>query len=138
MRKLKTIDDLYDFYVSQNKSFVFDSKEADSVIILQVPEKMSFSSDYDPNLNLLPTHLMSCHLLENNNRSSISEKAMKEAIPSFYNRPILGYIQEIENEDGTISYDFAGHEMEIGDDGNVEYKEAIVGVIPESCNPKLV
>lgn len=132
------MDDLYNFYVNQNKSLTFNSKDSNSVIIVQVPEKMNFSDEYDPKFNQLPVHLMSCHLLENNNKSSISEKAMKEAIPSFYNRPILGYIQEIENEDGTTSYDFAGHEMELNDDGEIEYKEMIVGVIPESCNPQLV
>jgi len=53
---------------------------------------MTFSDEYDPQFNLLKTHLMSCHLLENLNKSSISEESMKQAIPSFYNRPILGYI----------------------------------------------
>ena len=81
---------------------------------------------------------MSCHLLENRNRSSISRTAMKEAIPSFRNRPILGYIQKIDDGDGNYHYDFAGHEMEFDEDGNIEYKEKVVGVIPESCNPKIV
>lgn len=99
---------------------------------------MNFADDYDPSVNFLKTHLMACHLLENNNRSSISEKAMKQAIPSFYNRPILGYIQKIDDGDGNYHYDFAGHEMGFDDDGDIEYKEAVVGVIPESCNPQLV
>lgn len=63
---------------------------------------------------------------------------MDEAIPSFLNRPILGYIQKIDDGDGNFHYDFAGHEMEFNEDGNVEYKETVVGVIPESCNPKIV
>ena len=63
---------------------------------------------------------------------------MKQAIPSFYNRPILGYIQKIDDADGESHYDFAGHEMEFDDDGNIEYKETVVGVIPESCNPQIV
>lgn len=133
-----TLDDLYQFFVKQNQTCVFNSKESDSTIIVQILEKMNFSDEYNPNFNQLPVHLMACHLMENNNRSSISEKAMKEAIPSFYNRPILGYIQEIENEDGSISYDFAGHEMNMDSEGNIEYEEKIVGVIPESCNPQLV
>lgn len=81
---------------------------------------------------------MSCHLLENRNKSSISKRSMNEAIPSFYNRPILGYIQKIDDGNGEYHYDFAGHEMEIDENGNTEYKEAIVGVIPESCHPKIV
>ena len=108
------------------------------MIIVQIPEIIKFSDDYDPTYNLLPVHLMSCHLLENRNRSSISRTAMKEAIPSFRNRPILGYIQKIDDGDGNYHYDFAGHEMEFDEDGNIEYKEKVVGVIPESCNPKIV
>ena len=138
MKKLKTIDDLYNFYAEQNKSLTFNAKESDSVIVVQIPETMNFADDYDPSVNFLKTHLMACHLLENNNRSSISEKAMKQAIPSFYNRPILGYIQKIDDGDGNYHYDFAGHEMGFDDDGDIEYKEAVVGVIPESCNPQLV
>ena len=138
LHKMFTLDDLYNFYSQQNRNCIFSAKAEDSVIIVQVPEIMNFSDGYDPTYNLLPVHLMSCHLLENLNKSSISKKAMDEAIPSFKNRPILGYIQKIDDGDGTFHYDFAGHEMEVGEDGNIEYKEAVVGVIPESCNPKIV
>lgn len=133
-----TLDDLYNFYNSQDKTCVFNSKESNSTIVVQIPETMNFSDDYDPTYNLLPVHLMSCHLLENRNRSSISHKAMNDAIPSFSNRPILGYIQKIDDGNGDFHYDFAGHEMEFNEDGNIEYKEKVVGVIPESCNPKIV
>ena len=133
-----TLDDLYNFYNSQNKTCVFNSKESNSTIVVQIPEIINFSDDYDPTYNLLPVHLMSCHLLENRNRSSISRKVMNEAIPSFSNRPILGYIQKIDDGDGNFHYDFAGHEMEFDENGNIEYKEKVVGVIPESCNPKIV
>lgn len=133
-----TLDDLYEFYNKQNKTCVFNSKESNSTIIVQIPEVIKFSDDYDPTYNLLPVHLMSCHLLENRNRSSISRKVMNEAIPSFKNRPILGYIQKIDDDDGNFHYDFAGHEMEFDENGNIEYKETVVGVIPESCNPKIV
>lgn len=138
LHKMFTLDDLYNFYNSQNKTCVFNSKESNSTIVVQIPETMNFSDDYDPTYNLLPVHLMSCHLLENRNHSSISRKAMNEAIKSFSNRPILGYIQKIDDGDGNYHYDFAGHEMEFDEDGNIEYKEKVVGVIPESCNPKIV
>ena len=92
LHKMFTLDDLYNFYNSQNKTCVFNSKESNSTIVVQIPEIINFSDDYDPTYNLLPVHLMSCHLLENRNRSSISRKVMNEAIPSFSNRPILGYI----------------------------------------------
>lgn len=138
LHKMFTLDDLYNFYNSQNKTCIFNSKESNSTIIVQIPETINFSDDYDPRYNLLPVHLMSCHLLENRNKSSISRKAMNEAIPSFNNRPILGYIQKIDDGDGNYHYDFAGHEMEFDENGNIEYKEKVVGIIPESCNPKIV
>ena len=138
LHRLFTLDDLYEFYNKQNKTCVFNSQESNSVIIVQIPEVINFSDEYDPTYNLLPVHLMSCHLLENRNRSSISRKSMNEAIPSFKNRPILGYIQRIDDGDGNYHYDFAGHEMELDENGDIEYKETVVGVIPESCNPKIV
>ena len=138
MHKMFGLDDLYKFYANQNVNCTFDASKSDLMIVVQVPEVITFSDTYDPTFNMLKTHLMSCHIDENRNRSSISRDVMEEAIPSFYNRPILGYIQEIRNDDGTVSYDFAGHEMVMNENGEVDYKETVVGVIPESCNPQLV
>lgn len=134
MRKLLTLDDLYAFYLNQNKSCKFSSKDTDETIVVHVNELLTFDSSYDPEFGLLKVHLKSCHLYRNRNGSSISEDSMNEAIPSFKNRPILGKIHKLS--DG--SYDFAGHEMTINDDGEVEYEEIPVGVIPESCNAQLV
>lgn len=134
MKKLLTLDDLYQFYANKNETCAFNAADSDEPIVVHVNEKMSFDSEYDPKFGLLKTHLQSCHLYRNRNRSSISEESMLQAIPSFYNRPILGKIHQLS--DG--SYDFAGHEMSIDKDGNIEYEEIPVGVIPESCNAKLV
>lgn len=133
-KKLLTIDDLYSFYANQDQSYTFSSKDTGETIVVQINEKMTFDTDYDPQLGLLKTHLKSCHLYKNRNKSSISEESMTQAIPSFYNRPILGKIHKLE--DG--SYDFAGHEMHVDEDGNIEYEEIPVGIIPESCNAQLV
>lgn len=133
-KKLLTLDDLYNFYVNQNQSYTFNSKDTGETIVVHINEKMTFEDDYDPQLGLLKTHLQSCHLYRNRNTSSISEESMTQAIPSFYNRPILGKIHKLE--DG--SYDFAGHDMHVDEDGNIEYEEIPVGVIPESCNAQLV
>lgn len=133
-KKLLTLDDLYNFYVNQNISCSFNSKSSEDTIVVQVEENMTFEESYDPTYGLLKTHLKSCHLYRNRNGSSISEESMNQAIPSFYNRPILGFIHQLE--DG--SYDFAGHEMTINNDGTVDYQEIPLGVIPESCNAQLV
>lgn len=134
MIKLFTLDDLYEFFVDQGKSFSYNSQKDKAEIYVQIPNTMTFDSDYDPTSNLLMTHLRSCHINTNRNSSSIPQEAMEQAIPSFYNRPILGYIHQLS--DG--SYDFAGHEMTIDNDGKIEYQEIPIGHIPESCNAKLV
>lgn len=133
MKRLLTLDDLYNFYLNQNKNYSFNAKQTDETIVVHINETMNFDSEYDPQYGLLKTHLKSCHLYKNRNQSSISEDSMLQAIPSFYNRPILGKIHQLS--DG--SYDFAGHEITIKD-GEIEYQEIPVGVIPESCNAQLV
>lgn len=139
MKKFLTLDDLYGFYLNQNQNCTFSSKNTDSTIVVHVNETITFSDEpssdeYDPNYGLLKTHLKSCHILQNRNSSYISEESMKQAIPSFYNRPILGYIHQLANGE----YDFAGHEMSVGENGQMEYQEIPVGNIPESCNAQLV
>lgn len=129
-KKLFTLEDLYDFYVNKNEDILFSAQKEHTSLVVQV----EFDSDYIAEDGLLAVHLKSCHILENRNHSYISKESMEEAIPSFYNRPILGYIHQLS--DG--SYDFAGHEMEIDEDGNVIYKEIPIGVIPESCKANLV
>lgn len=129
MKKLLTLDNLYSFFIKQNKDFFLNK---DNPITVFVEEEVGLSSA--PVQGLLKVHLKSCHIYKNRNGSYISEEAMKEAIPSFTNKPILGYIHELS--DGT--YDFAGHEMDITDDGEILYKEIPVGIIPESGNPQLV
>lgn len=142
-KKPLTLNDLYDFFVNQDTSYAFNSKDSDSTIVVQVEEQMNFedqgeeqmnfedSGKYDPSFGMLKAHLQSCHILENRNHSFISKESMHQAIPSFYNRPILGYIHQLK--DG--SWDFAGHEF-ASKDG--EPQEHPIGVIPESCNAQLV
>ena len=132
-KKLLTLDNLYTYFESRNEDVLFSSKKENVAIIVQVDEILTFASDYDSSDGLLKTHLKSCHILENRNHSNITKETMEEAIPSFYNRPILGFIHQLS--DG--SYDFAGHEMIINED-SIEYEEVPVGVIPESCNAQLV
>ena len=143
-KKLLTFEDLENFYSTHKKSFHFCAENEDEAVVVQVPGKVIFSEEeYDEKMGLTPVHLQSCHLFRNRNRSSISEESMKACMKSIHNRPILGYIHKVENENGEFSYEFAGHEMhletneETGEEELV-YDEIAVGVIPESCNEKLV
>lgn len=130
-KRLMSLDDLYSYYANQSESVHFDANNDNSVIVVQVPGKVSFD-DEDTRLGLLPVTLQACHIGKNLNGSSISEDAMNTALPSFSNRPILGYIHEVDGQD-----EFETHNSHLDDDGNVVYDEIPVGVIPESCNARI-
>ena len=132
MKKLLYLSDLYNFFVSQNKSVKFNSKDEDKTIVVHVDEPFTYSKSEDDDLNLYcPIRL--CHTEKNVNQTFISEKAMKSAIPSAYNMPILGYIYNDGEKDV-----FASHEFFINDDGETVYEEVPVGTIPESAKLELV
>ena len=133
MKKLLYLSDLYDFYVSQNKNVKFSSKDNDTTIVVHVDEPFTYSKGEDDELNMYcPIRL--CHTLSNRNKSYISEKAMKNAIPTAYNMPILGYMYQDDNEE----YQFAGHEFFMNDDNEIVYEEQPIGTVPESAGLKLV
>ena len=98
-----------------------------------------FDASVESYQGLVPVTLQACHTERNRNRSYISEDTMTNALPSFANKPILGYIHQLE--DG--SFDFYTHnvtyiEDEESEDGiRMEYDERPIGVIPESCNARL-
>ena len=132
MKKLLYLSDLYNFYVSQNKSVKFNSKDEDTTIVVHVDEPFIYSKSEDDDLNLYcPIRL--CHTEKNVNQSFIPKEAMESAIPSAYNMPILGYIFNDGEKDV-----FASHEFFINDEGETVYEEVPVGTIPESAGLKLV
>ena len=89
MKKLLYLSDLYNFYVSQNKNVKFSSKDADTTIVVHIDEPFTYSANEDDDLNLYcPIRL--CHTEQNVNQSFISETAMKDAIETAYEMPILG------------------------------------------------
>lgn len=132
-KKLLSLDDLYSFYAKQNKDIKFSSAEDNSHIVVHINEPLVFKKEYDNDLNL-KTYLRFCHTDNNINGSNISKESMKDAMPSVYNMPILGYIYK--NEDG--EYVFAGHEFYEDEDGETVYEEIPIGTIPESADLKLV
>lgn len=135
-KKFLTLDDLLLFCKENNFSH-FSANEAGGPIVVQTPGLFE-ATDSSKN-GLLPVKLQACHTGLNRNNSSISTETMTAALPSFSNRPILGYIHQLE--DGT--WDFYSHNMEIVEDEHEEdgmrldYLEIPVGVVPESCNAHL-
>lgn len=136
MQRLLTLDDLCNYYQNHKNTVVYSAaKNYNTPVTVQLPGSLVFDKeDYNPEEGLLKTHLKSCHIGDNRNQSSIEKDVMEECAPSIYNRPVLGFIHQLK--DG--SYDFAGHEMFINDDGELEYEEIPVGCVPESGNAQLV
>lgn len=134
MKKILFLEDLYEFYLNKYKrSTRFSSKKTGQPLAVQVRGNLKFDSDSDSEAGLLSVHLQSCHTNLNVNGSFISDENMGKALPSFKNRPILGYIHDVDGKP-----EFYGHNMHENEDGDVVYDEFPVGIIPESCNAKIV
>ena len=123
--KILTLDDLYQFFVEQNKNFNFSSKDSGNHIL--VTTNGFFETNETDMPEMLKLELKVCHTNTNRNGSHISTENMEKAMPTLKYRPILAYIHELE--DGTK--DFYAHNMEIveHEDGETEinYIEKQVG-----------
>ena len=116
MHKILTLDNLYQFFVEQNKSVNFSSKENGNPIVVSMPANFEISENDMP--GMLKLKLKVCHIDTNRNGSHISKENMEKAMPTLKYRPILAYIHQLY--DGT--YDFYAHNMEIVEDENGEEK----------------
>ena len=125
MANILTFDDLYKFFVEQNKNVNFNAKETKTPIVVSVPGVFAKEDDSMP--GLLKLKLKVCHTELNRNGSFISKDNMEKGMPTLKYRPILAHIHELE--DGTK--DFYAHNMEVveNEDGESEinYIEKQVG-----------
>ncbi len=132
-RKILTLDDLYNYYSSTGRSTHFNAKNDGDRIVVQVKGMAKFEKSDKDTEGLLPVSLQACHIGENLNKSFISEETMLSALPSFANRPILGYIYEDENGDPQ----FRDHTIHIDENGEIVYDEKPIGIIPSENNARL-
>lgn len=139
-KRLLYIEDLYDFYSNKYKrSTKFSAEKTGEPLVVQVRGRVNFDESDKNKDGLLPVHLQSCHTDLNVNGSNIESSVMEAALPSFSNRPILGYIHKVitdENPEG--QWEFYSHNMHEDENGDVVYDEYPIGIIPESCNAQLV
>lgn len=139
-KRLLYIEDLYDFYSNKYKrSTKFSAEKTGEPLVVQVHGRVNFDESNKNKDGLLPVHLQSCHTDLNVNGSNIESSVMEAALPSFSNRPILGYIHKVttdENPEG--QWEFYSHNMHEDENGDVVYDEYPIGIIPESCNAQLV
>ena len=125
-KKIMTLDSLYQFFVEQNQSFNFSSKESGSPIV--VTSNGQFANTKDDSMpGMLKLKLKNCHIDTNRNGSHISKENMEKAMPTLKYRPILAYIHELP--DGTK--DFYAHNIQLEEnengDAQVVYLEKQVG-----------
>lgn len=139
-KRLLYIEDLYDFYSNKYKrSTKFSAEKTGEPLVVQVHGHVNFDESDKNKDGLLPVHLQSCHTDLNVNGSNIESSVMEAALPSFSNRPILGYIHKVttdENPEG--QWEFYSHNMHEDENGDLVYDEYPIGIIPESCNAQLV
>ena len=124
-KQILTLDNLYQFFVEQNQTVNFSSKESGQPIVVRTNGLFETSETDMP--GMLKLELKVCHTETNRNGSHISKENMEKAMPTLKYRPILAYIHELE--DGTK--DFFAHNIEIveNEDGESEvvYVEKQVG-----------
>lgn len=131
-KRLLTLDDLCNYYSTHSRSTHFSSKDNGNPVVVQVPGNLTFDAADNSTEGLLPVELQSCHIGKNANNTIIEEGVMTNALPSFSNRPILGYIHEVDGE-----WHFYKHNLHEDEDGEIVYDEIPVGIVPESCNARL-
>lgn len=123
--KILTLDNLYEFFVQQNKTINFNSKESGKPIVVKTVG--NFSTEENEMPGMLKLKFKVCHINKNRNGSNISKENMEKAMPTLKYRPVLAYIHELE--DGTK--DFYAHNCEFieNEDGETEivYTEKQVG-----------
>ena len=106
-RPILTLDDLYQFFVEQNKSVNFNAKDSKSPIIVTTQGFFDAAEDTMP--GMLTIKLKVCHTEKNRNGSHISKENMEKALPTLKYRPILAYIHELPNG----LKDFYAHNVEV-------------------------
>ena len=130
-KKILYFEDLYDFFVKQNKSLNYSAKDTGVPLVVQSHGNLKYDED-NSREGLTSVHLQACHTYNNINGSNIDPTVMEAALPSFSNRPILGYIHIVNDEPC-----FYGHNMH-EENGEIVYDETPIGIIPESCNAQIV
>ena len=131
-KRLLTLDDLCNYYSTHSRSTHFSSKDSGNPVVVQVPGNLLFDAENNSAEGLLPVVLQACHTGKNVNETIINNDVMGRSLSSFKNRPILGYIHEVDGE-----WHFYKHNLHEDEDGEIVYDEIPVGIVPESCDAKL-
>lgn len=129
-KRLLFMEDLYDFYSNKYKrSTHFSAEKSGHQIFVQVPAEFEVDKNADyKDESLLFCKVKIMHSGENRNHSSVTDEALKKASKTLAYKPVLANFMEYEDEEtGETLKDFTSHDMELNDDGSVNYIEKQVG-----------
>ena len=127
-----TLEDLYEAVKNRKRSFKFDASQNGKPLVVHSFGKLNFEENNEEAGLTKVRFENAANTGENLNKSYIDVEVMKnKLIPTFKNRPILGYIHEVDGEP-----QFYTHNMHLEDD-EIVYDEITVGIIPESNNAEL-
>ena len=129
-KRLLFLEDLYDFYSNRYKrSTHFSAEKSGHQIFVQVPAEFEVDKNADStDQSLLFCKVKLMHSGENRNHSSVTDEALKKASKTLAYKPVLANFMEYEDEaTGETLKDFTSHDMELNDDGSVNYIEKQVG-----------
>lgn len=127
-----TLEDLYEAVKNRKHSFRFDASQKGKPLVVHSFGKLNFEENNEEAGLTKVRFENAANTGENLNKSFISEDVMRNKLmPSFKNRPILGFIHEVDDEP-----QFYTHNMHIEDD-DIVYDEITVGIVPESNNMQL-
>lgn len=127
IKRILTIDDLYNFYFKENKNCTFSAKESGYQVSVQIPAQFEINQEYsDDSLLFCKVKLM--HSGTNRNHSNVTDEALVKAGKTLAYKPILANFMEYEDSDtGEILHDFTSHDAEFNDDGTITYLEKQIG-----------
>lgn len=126
-KRLYTLDDLYNFFLTKNATCNFSSEETGYQLSVQIPAQFEVSDDVEDDTLLFCTVKL-MHSGENRNHSSVTDEALVKASKHLAYKPILANFMEYTDEKtGETLKDFTSHDMKINDDGTVTYFEKQVG-----------
>lgn len=127
-----TLEDLYEAVKNRKRSFKFDASQNGKPLVVHSFGKLNFEENNEEAGLTKVRFENAANTGENLNKSYIDVEVMKNKLmPTFKNRPILGYIHEVDGEP-----QFYTHNMHLEDD-EIVYDEITVGIIPESNNAEL-
>lgn len=122
MKKILTIEDLVQFCQTQN-FHKFNSAETGYQLSVQVPAIATYKKKEETEDNtLLFCKVKLFHIGRNRNGSSVTKEAAEKALSTIAYKPLLANFCEI---DGVK--DFTSHDMNILEDGTIEYIEKQIG-----------